>query len=141
MSGKSQKSYEVGYGKPPKATRFKKGTSGNPSGRPKKKSPQSLNPGGIIEAIDNEQIEVSDNGKRKTMTKAEIEIRQLFTRAIRGNLPTARLVMDMAAEYFAAEARGRFDYEFIGETEAKKRFGRNCQIRIQELNMSRGYQR
>ena len=145
MSGKSKKDYEVGYGKPPKATRFKKGTSGNPSGRPKKKSPQSLNPGGIIEAIDNEQIEVSDNGKRKTMTKAEIEIRQLFTRAIRGNLPTARLVMDMAAEYFAAKAkakaRGRFDYELIGETEAKKRFGRNWQIRIQELNMSRGYQR
>jgi hypothetical protein len=29
-------SYEVGYGKPPKQTRFQKGTSGNPSGRPKK---------------------------------------------------------------------------------------------------------
>ena len=27
--------YEVGYGKPPKATRFKPGKSGNPGGRPK----------------------------------------------------------------------------------------------------------
>ena len=27
--------YKVGYGKPPKKTRFKKGTSGNPGGRPK----------------------------------------------------------------------------------------------------------
>ena len=27
---------EVGYGKPPKATRFKKGKSGNPSGRPRR---------------------------------------------------------------------------------------------------------
>ena len=27
--------YEVGYGKPPKASRFKPGTSGNPGGRPK----------------------------------------------------------------------------------------------------------
>ena len=27
--------YEVGYGKPPKHTRFKKGQSGNPKGRPK----------------------------------------------------------------------------------------------------------
>jgi hypothetical protein len=26
---------EVGYGKPPKKTRFKKGQSGNPKGRPK----------------------------------------------------------------------------------------------------------
>jgi Family of unknown function (DUF5681) len=27
--------YKVGYGKPPKTTRFKKGKSGNPGGRPK----------------------------------------------------------------------------------------------------------
>lgn len=27
--------YEVGYGKPPKSTRFKKGQSGNPGGRPR----------------------------------------------------------------------------------------------------------
>lgn len=141
MSGKSIKSYEVGYGKPPKATRFKKGTSGNPSGRPKKKSLQST-PEASSRPIDNEQIEVSDNGKRKTMTKAEIEIRQLFTRAIRGNLPTARLASHgHGCRIFCRRGQGRFDYEFIGETEAKKRFGRNWQIRIQELNMSRGYQR
>ena len=29
--------YEVGYGKPPKNTRFKKGMSGNPGGRPSAK--------------------------------------------------------------------------------------------------------
>ena len=29
------KSYRVGYGKPPKRTRFKKGHSGNPKGRKK----------------------------------------------------------------------------------------------------------
>ena len=32
---KRDPSYEVGYGKPPKATRFKAGQSGNPKGRPK----------------------------------------------------------------------------------------------------------
>jgi len=36
---------------------------------------------------------------------------------------------------------GEFEYEFIGETEAKQRFGRKSQDRIRELNMSRGYQR
>ena len=44
MSGRKKKpgkeltakpGYEVGYGKPPKDTRFKPGQSGNPSGRPK----------------------------------------------------------------------------------------------------------
>ena len=29
-------SYEVGFGKPPRNTQFKKGVSGNPKGRPKK---------------------------------------------------------------------------------------------------------
>lgn len=31
----ARKRYEVGYGKPPVATRFRKGVSGNPRGRPK----------------------------------------------------------------------------------------------------------
>src|ERR1700730_12817316 len=138
MNGKSDKGYKVGYGKPPKATRFKKGTSGNPSGRPRK-APLLLDPGSIIEAIDKEEIQVSDNGKRKRMTKAEIEFKQLFAKAIRGDLRAARLAVDMAIDHLVPEARGEFEYEFIGVTEAKKRFGRNAQKKIQELNMSRGY--
>ncbi len=31
--------YDVGYGKPPAKNKFQKGKSGNPSGRPKRKSP------------------------------------------------------------------------------------------------------
>lgn len=36
--GKQSRDYEVGYCKPPKGTRWAKGKSGNPSGRPKKKT-------------------------------------------------------------------------------------------------------
>ena len=38
--------YEVGYGKPPEASKFKKGKSGNPKGRPKgarNKLPKQVN--------------------------------------------------------------------------------------------------
>ena len=31
--------YEVGYGKPPKHARFKKGFAANPKGRPKRQPP------------------------------------------------------------------------------------------------------
>jgi hypothetical protein len=34
---KARPGYEVGYAKPPEATRFQRGTSGNPRGRPKGK--------------------------------------------------------------------------------------------------------
>jgi hypothetical protein len=133
MSSESRKSYEVGYRKPPVATRFRKGKSGNPSGRPKKLA-QPLDPGMVLQSIDNEEIVVIDNGKRKRMTKAEINFRQLFTRATRGDLKAARLIVGMAAKYFAPEARGNPEYEFITEAEAARRFGRNSRRRIIEQN-------
>jgi len=34
MPGEKRRDYEVGYGQPPHHTRFKKGQSGNPRGRP-----------------------------------------------------------------------------------------------------------
>jgi Family of unknown function (DUF5681) len=48
MSSESAETDEVGYRRPPKATRFQKGTSGNPSGRPKKPA-HSLDPGLVLE--------------------------------------------------------------------------------------------
>ncbi len=35
MPSDEKRDDEVGYGKPPRHTRFKKGQSGNPSGRPR----------------------------------------------------------------------------------------------------------
>lgn len=75
----SKKPYEVGRGKPPKATRFQKGKSGNPKGRPKKKQ-EDFDPGKILQAIDNDETAV--DGKRKLRKKAELLFRNLFTEAI-----------------------------------------------------------
>jgi len=128
-----EKAYEVGYGKPPLGTRFQKGTSGNPSGQPKKVL-REVDPGIILESIDNEEIVVNDNGRRKRMTKAEIQFRQLFTKAIRGDLKAARLISSMAAKYFAPEVRGVPELEVMGVTEAAQRFGRRWRERVDELN-------
>ena len=138
MGSDNEKTYEVGYGKPPVSTRFQKGTSGNPSGK-SKRVPQPLDPGIILESIDNEEIVVIDNGKRKRMTKAEIEFRQSFTKAIRGDLRAARLIANMAAKYFAPDVRGAQELEVIGVTEAARRFGRKWRERVDELNARLGY--
>jgi hypothetical protein len=100
--------YEVGYKKPPVATRFKKGKCPNLLGRggKKKKKTQEFDPGQILQSIDNEAIIVNIEGERKRMLKAEINFRQLFTKAIKGHMHSARLIAKMAAKYFGPEAQG-----------------------------------
>lgn len=112
MGSESEEDYEVGYRKPPVATRFKKGKSGNPSGRPKRITAE-LDPGKLLETIDNEEIVVAIDGKPHRMPKAEIHFRQLFNKAIKGDLTAARLIAKMAARYFGPEAKGHSEVQII----------------------------
>jgi hypothetical protein len=105
--------YEVGYGKPPVASRFKKGQSGNPGGRPKRVV-RKLDPGKILQLIDNEELIVEIDGKSVRMRKAEIYFRQLFNKAMKGSLLDARLIAKTAAKYFGPEeAEGPAETRFI----------------------------
>ena len=137
MGGKSNESYEVGYKKPPKATQFQKGKSGNPSGRPSK-APLPVDLALLLNTIDNEEVSVRIDGKWKRMTAAEAQFRQLFAKAIKGDLATARLLAKMAFDYSAAEDRGNYGYEIISETEAARRFGPNWRTRVEEHNARLG---
>ncbi|MDR3487422.1 MAG: DUF5681 domain-containing protein [Bradyrhizobium sp.] len=112
MSNENQNEYEVGYKKPPVATRFKKGSSGNPSGK-RKEVAEDLDPGKVLQTIDNEEIIVTIDGKRKRMREGEIHFRQLFTKAIRGDLTAARLIAKEAAKYFGPEASGPSEIQWL----------------------------
>ena len=138
MSDEPGKTYEVGYKKPPQATRFQKGKSGNPSGLAKER-PQSLDLGTMLEAIDNEEIVILQNGKRKRMTKIEVEYLQLYVKASKGDLAAAYQFIKMAMKPQLPGQKDSWNYEFIGETEAAKRFGKNWRRRVDELNASRGF--
>lgn len=133
MSSNSNDAQKVGYKRPPRATRFEKGRSGNPSGRPKKVV-QTFDPGAILQAIENEEIIVFENGKPRPMRKVEAHIRQLFTKAIKGDLKAARLLMTMAEEYFAPEAIENRQNEIMGVSEVRRRFGKNWRKKVDELN-------
>ena len=72
---------DVGYGKPPQSFRFKKGRSGNPRGRPK----GALNMATVLARTLREKVVIEENGKRKTVTKLEVAIAQLVSKATSGD--------------------------------------------------------
>jgi hypothetical protein len=81
--------YQVGYGRPPKHTRFKPGQSGNPGGRKRKsKDLQKL-----IQSELDTLITVQDAGREKHITKREALVKQLVNLAIKGNPKPLQLVL------------------------------------------------
>jgi len=76
------KDYEVGYGKPPKATQFQKGRSGNPKGRPK----GSQNKGSIVRNIMDRKVTVRENGKERKITVFEALVEKMVAKALNGSM-------------------------------------------------------
>jgi hypothetical protein len=72
----------IGYGRPPKRTRYVKGQSGNPSGRPK----GSQNLAAVVHTAIRQRIKVTENGRVRYTTKFEAIIAQLVNKALRGDV-------------------------------------------------------
>ncbi len=82
--------YEIGYGKPPKSTRFPKGNNANPKGRPKRKP---LDIAAIINDTSNTTIEYRERGRTKKATWLELSFRAQIRRAVGGNLRSMEMVI------------------------------------------------
>lgn len=87
----SPKTYEVGYGKPPKHSRFRKGQSGNPNGRPK--WAKGLNT--IIREEMLARIPVRTRTGERLIPRAQAMVLKLLELAGKGDMRALRLLLDL----------------------------------------------
>ncbi len=74
----------VGHSHPPIATRFRKGQSGNPKGRPK----GAKNFKTLVNKALNEKVTVNENGKRKAISKMEAGAKHFANKVASGDIKT-----------------------------------------------------
>lgn len=80
--------YPVGYGRPPKSTRFPTGTSGNPNGRPRGSRTELP-----YEAVLGQIVTMYEDGVPRQVNAAEALLLQLAKRGLEGDDPAARAAM------------------------------------------------
>jgi hypothetical protein len=86
--------YEVGYGRPPRHTRFAKGQSGNPRGRPC----GAKNFTTLLEEALNEPVPVTENGGRRSVSKRQAIITQLVNRSATADFRALKLLFDIVRD-------------------------------------------
>ena len=127
--------YEVGYGKPPATSRFQKGKSGNPKGRPKgsknklPKSDMRLRDILINEA--NREIVVQDKYGPISMPVAQAAARSLAFKAAQGNVSAQKLFLK---EFNAAESEKAFEKQATFETAVEYKESAKAEIKRAKEN-------
>jgi Family of unknown function (DUF5681) len=85
------KDYSVGYGRPPVSTRFPKGKSGNPRGRPKgAKNLTTL----LAEEL-NRKIAIREGDVTRRVTKREAMVKRICESALKGDHKALMAIMQV----------------------------------------------
>jgi hypothetical protein len=93
---------EVGYGRPPRAYRFKKGESGNPNGRPKGAKNEST----ILRELLSRKIDIRQGDKSRKVTILEAILTRFTEDALNGNTKSAGFLLNRYAGIEAGEHAG-----------------------------------
>lgn len=88
-------SYEVGYGQTPEHTRFKKGQSGNPKGRPKGAKGFKT----ILRKELLRTISVTEQGKSRKMSTFKVVLRKLSNDAMMGKPHAVKQIMEYCQQF------------------------------------------
>lgn len=99
-----KRDYEVGHGKPPKHTQFRKGRSGNPHGRPR----GSLDHRTIWRDMFKAPVKVTQNGVTRSMSTLAASVWRLRELALSGNLRALERLFQYAERHCENELRAAF---------------------------------
>jgi hypothetical protein len=91
----TKRDYDIGYGKPPEGRRFKKGQSGNPSGRPAKNAKSALP---VFVRKSDEQILVVMNGRCQKTTRRDVVMVQLVDEPAVAGFSATKFLADLLKE-------------------------------------------
>ena len=106
--------YNVGYRRPPKATQFTAGKSGNPEGRPKGRRPV----GAVLQEIIQQKVSVTENGKTRRIPVLEVMLRRLAGDAMRSDQRAIKLLLSLVDRYAESPETARQLREMLAEDEA-----------------------
>jgi hypothetical protein len=95
-------SFEIGYGKPPRASRFQKDASGNPKGRPK----GSRNLVSVVLRESQKKVAINDSRGRRQVTKLEAALMQLANKSAQGDLRATREFIPLVEKSEESTAAG-----------------------------------
>lgn len=79
----------VGYGQPPSKTRFRKGQSGNPQGRPKNSRREIP-----YDTVLGQMVTIREKGRERRVTAAEAFLLQLTQKGLAGDSAAARASLE-----------------------------------------------
>lgn len=86
--------YQIGYGQPPLHSRFQKGRSGNPAGRPR--VPRNLR--ALILRLLDEKVSFTENGQKRTVSRRHAIFTQMVNKAALGDVRFQALLLQQVTE-------------------------------------------
>jgi Family of unknown function (DUF5681) len=108
----------VGYRNPPKHSRFKKGRSGNPRGRPKPDQKQ-VAVGVLFRKVAYERVRIEVDGFTVMVPRWQLYLRQIYAMALSGNHSAARLLEQLRRQFPGDALPGDPITYYISESDAR----------------------